>query len=60
MITSHVLGPVWSIRKGFKEVERVRDCMIIPENIALFLSGGKGSENDLGLINLPINGEILP
>lgn len=54
------LGPVWSIRKGFKEVERVRDCLILPENIALFLSGGKGSETDLGLINLNIVGEILP
>eukprot|EP00389_Voromonas_pontica_P000764 GDKH01001137.1.p1 GENE.GDKH01001137.1~~GDKH01001137.1.p1 ORF type:complete len:304 (-),score=-4.50 GDKH01001137.1:287-1198(-) len=53
-------GPVWSIRKGFKEIERVRDCLILPENIALFLSGGKGSENDLQIINLSITGEILP
>jgi len=53
-------GPVWSIRKGFKEIERVRDCLILPENIALFLSGGKGSENDLAIINLSITGEILP
>ncbi|CEM19291.1 unnamed protein product [Vitrella brassicaformis CCMP3155] len=53
-------GPVWSIRKGFKEIERVRDCLILPENIALFLSGGKGSENDLGIINLNVTGEILP
>lgn len=53
-------GPVWSIRKGFKEVERVRDCLILPENIALFLSGGKGSETDLCLINLTVVGDILP
>eukprot|EP00386_Alphamonas_edax_P005028 GDKI01015785.1.p1 GENE.GDKI01015785.1~~GDKI01015785.1.p1 ORF type:complete len:298 (-),score=51.72 GDKI01015785.1:122-1015(-) len=53
-------GPVWSIRKGFKEIERVRDCLILPENIALFLSGGKGSENDLAIINLAVSGEILP
>ncbi|XP_053993292.1 uncharacterized protein LOC128884175 isoform X2 [Hylaeus volcanicus] len=53
-------GPVWSVRKGFKEVERVRDCLILPENIALFLSGGKGSETDLNLINLSIVGTILP
>lgn len=53
-------GPVWSVRKGFREVERVRDCLILPENIALFLSGGKGSENDLSLLNLSIVGEIFP
>lgn len=53
-------GPVWSVRKGFKEMERVRDCLILPENIVLFLSGGKGSESDLANISLTIQGEILP
>jgi len=52
-------GPVWTIRKGFKEVERVRDCLILPENIALFLSGSKGSEKDLTSINLVVTGEIM-
>lgn len=53
-------GPVWSVRKGFKEIERVRDCLILPENIVLFLSGGKGSESDLDNISLSIQGEIFP
>lgn len=54
------IGPVWSLRKGYKEIERVRDCLIVPENIALFLSGGKGSESDfLSVLNLRITGEIL-
>eukprot|EP00916_Digyalum_oweni_P001428 GHVL01002783.1.p1 GENE.GHVL01002783.1~~GHVL01002783.1.p1 ORF type:complete len:299 (+),score=9.37 GHVL01002783.1:2199-3095(+) len=53
-------GPVWSVTKGFGKVERVRDCLILPENMALFLSGGKGSETDLSLINLNMEGEIMP
>lgn len=53
-------GPVWSITKGFKEVERVRDCLMIPMNIAFFLSGGKGSEKDMGVLDLKIVGTIHP
>eukprot|EP01066_Platyproteum_vivax_P007919 Platyproteum_vivax@DN3217_c0_g1_i1.p1 len=53
-------GPVWTIRKGFKEIERVRDCLILPENTAFFLSGGKGSENDVNIVNLSIKGQIYP
>eukprot|EP01068_Selenidium_serpulae_P008864 Selendium_serpulae@DN5087_c0_g1_i2.p1 len=39
-------GPIWSVTKGFHEMERVHDCLILPENIVLFLSGGRGSESD--------------
>lgn len=53
-------GPVWTAGRGAAEIERVKDCLILPENIALFLSGAKGSENDLSLMNLTIVGEILP
>ncbi|KAF8820666.1 putative E3 ubiquitin-protein ligase SInaT4 [Cardiosporidium cionae] len=51
-------GPVWTICRGFEELERVKDCLILPENIALFLSGGKGSESDLRTIDLEVVGEI--
>lgn len=53
-------GPVWSALRGPKELERVKDCLLLPENIALFLSGAKGSEQNLNSINLSITGEILP
>lgn len=53
-------GPVWSAARGPKELERVKDCLLLPENIALFLSGAKGSEQNLNAINLNITGEILP
>ncbi|OEH78291.1 putative E3 ubiquitin-protein ligase SINAT1 [Cyclospora cayetanensis] len=53
-------GPVWSATRGPKELERVKDCLMLPENIALFLSGAKGSEQNLNSINLSITGEILP
>eukprot|EP01071_Lankesteria_metandrocarpae_P014318 Lankesteria_metandrocarpae@DN832_c0_g1_i1.p1 len=53
-------GPVWSVKKGFAEIERVRDCLILPENIVLFLSGGKGSENDIEMMNLTVSGTIMP
>lgn len=53
-------GPVWSAARGPKELERVKDCLLLPENIALFLSGAKGSEQNLNAINLNVTGEILP
>ncbi|KAL8445246.1 hypothetical protein Emed_005804 [Eimeria media] len=53
-------GPVWSAARGPQELERVKDCLLLPENIALFLSGAKGSEQNLNAINLSITGEILP
>ncbi|KAL8435062.1 hypothetical protein ACSSS7_002732 [Eimeria intestinalis] len=53
-------GPVWSAARGPQELERVKDCLLLPENIALFLSGAKGSEQNLNAINLSIAGEILP
>ncbi|PHJ25703.1 e3 ubiquitin-protein ligase sinat2-like [Cystoisospora suis] len=53
-------GPVWTAGRGAAEIERVKDCLILPENIALFLSGAKGSENDLSLMDLTIVGDILP
>ncbi|KAL8426379.1 hypothetical protein Efla_007326 [Eimeria flavescens] len=53
-------GPVWSAARGPQELERVKDCLLLPENIALFLSGAKGSEQNLNSINLNITGEILP
>lgn len=52
-------GPVWSATRGPQEIERVKDCLLLPENIALFLSGAKGSEQNLNSINLTITGEII-
>ena len=45
-------GPVWSIRKGFKEIERVRDCLILAENIAMSLYKGKrvGLRNGMAVL----------
>ena len=54
-----LLGPVWGVLPGFEVVERLQDCMVIPQQVAFILPCGEAFSTDLSLINFQIIGEIL-
>jgi len=45
---------------GFRELERVNDCLIVRNNLAAFMCGGTGAEQSLDDLPISISGQIYP